>query len=89
MTRAPEYRYGIAANRDQFIHQLMQVLLVGLVIGMTRTVVPALAESGFGAARGSFLLLASVALLMLASGLLQGNPSGPEQTRILTKKVES
>lgn len=59
MTLAPEYRYGIAVNRDQFIHQLLQVLLVGLAIGMTRTVVPALAESEFGVARGSFLLLAS------------------------------
>lgn len=53
------HRYGITANRVQFIHQLVQVLLVGLAIGMTRTVVPALAESEFGVARGSFLLLAS------------------------------
>lgn len=70
MTRALEYRYGIAANRDQFIHRLVQVLLVGLAIGMTRTVVPALAKSGFGVARGSFLPLASVTLPMFASGLL-------------------
>lgn len=57
MTHAADYRYGIAANRVQFVHQLVQVLLVGLAIGMTRTVVPALAESEFGVARGSFLLL--------------------------------
>jgi MFS family permease len=53
------FRYGIAANRTQFVHQLVQVLLVGFAIGMTRTVVPALAESEFGVARGSFLLLAA------------------------------
>ncbi|WP_332606042.1 MFS transporter [Acinetobacter sp. ESBL14] len=55
----PTYHYGIAVNKEQFIHQLFQVLLVGLTIGMTRTVIPALAESEFGVARGSFLLLVS------------------------------
>ena len=34
-------------------------MLVGVAIGMTRTVVPALAESEFGLERGSFLPLAS------------------------------
>ena len=48
---------GIRENRAQFIHQLIQVLLVGFAIGMMRTVIPALAETEFGVARGSFLLL--------------------------------
>jgi MFS family permease len=52
-----EARHGIRENIVQFSHQLIQVLLVGFAIGMMRTVVPALAESEFGLARGSFLLL--------------------------------
>ena len=32
---------GIRDNYGQFIHQLIQVLLVGFAIGMTRTVIPA------------------------------------------------
>ena len=39
---------GIWVNRWQVLHQLLQVLLVGLRLGMMRTVVPALAESEFG-----------------------------------------
>ncbi len=54
-----DLQHGLSANRTQVIHQLIQVLLVGFAIGMTRTVVPALAETEFGLARGSFLLLAS------------------------------
>lgn len=50
-------QHGIHANRAQFLHQLFQVLLVGMTIGMTRTVVPALAESEFGVPRGSFAML--------------------------------
>ena len=37
--------HGIRYNPSQFFHQLLQVLLVGLTIGMTRTVVPALADA--------------------------------------------
>ena len=36
--------YGIRENLGQFLHQLLQVLLVGFALGMMRTVVPALAE---------------------------------------------
>ena len=43
---------GIRENRVQVAHQLIQVMLVGFAIGMTRTVVPALAESEFGLERG-------------------------------------
>jgi MFS family permease len=69
VTEATTFRYGIAANRSQFVHQLVQVLLVGFAIGMTRTVVPALAESEFGVARGSFLLLSA---FVVAFGVVKG-----------------
>lgn len=64
-----ELRYGIRPNLGQFLHQLLQVLLVGLTIGMTRTVVPALAESDFGVPKNSFMLLAS---FVVAFGLVKG-----------------
>ena len=48
---------GIRENFGQFTHQLIQVLLVGFAIGMTRTVIPALAETEFGVGRGSFVML--------------------------------
>ena len=43
---------GIQENLTQFVHQLIQVLLVGFALGMMRTVVPALAETEFGVPRG-------------------------------------
>ncbi len=61
--------YGIRPNLGQFLHQLLQVLLVGLTIGMMRTVIPALAESEFGVPRGSFLLLTA---FVVAFGLVKG-----------------
>ena len=51
------YEQGIRQNLGQFAQQLIQVLFVGLTIGMQRTVVPALAESEFGLAAGSATLL--------------------------------
>jgi MFS family permease len=61
--------YGIRANRQQFLHQLLQVLLVGLTLGMMRTVVPALAESEFGVPKTSFLLLTA---FVIAFGVVKG-----------------
>jgi len=61
--------YGIGANRQQFLHQLLQVLLVGLTLGTMRTVVPALAESEFGVPRTSFLLLTA---FVVAFGVVKG-----------------
>jgi MFS family permease len=52
-----EYKLGIEHNRGQFIHQLIQVFFTGMTVGMTRTVIPALAEDEFGVAKGSFLML--------------------------------
>lgn len=62
-------RFGIHHNLSQFLHQLFHVLLVGLTIGMTRTVVPALAESDFGVPKNSFVLLS---LFVVAFGLVKG-----------------
>jgi len=64
-----ELQHGIRHNKSQFIHQLLQVLLVGLTIGMTRTVVPALAESDFGVPKNAFILLSS---FVVAFGLVKG-----------------
>lgn len=64
-----EYRHGIRANLDQFAHQLVQVFLVGLTIGMMRTVVPALAEAEFGVPQGSFMLLTA---FVVAFGFVKG-----------------
>ena len=61
--------HGIGANLSQFLHQLLQVLLVGFAIGMTRTVVPALAESEFGVPKHSFMLLTA---FVVAFGLVKG-----------------
>ncbi len=61
--------FGIRANLGQFIHQLLQVLLVGMTIGMMRNVVPALAESEFGVPRGSFMLLVA---FVVAFGFVKG-----------------
>ncbi len=61
-------QHGIAANRVQIFHQLLQVMLVGLTIGMTRTVIPALSESEFGVAKQSFVMLTT---FVLAFGLVK------------------
>lgn len=62
-------QHGIRENFQQFAHQLAQVFLVGLTIGMMRTVVPALAESEFGVAEGSFMMLTS---FVVAFGVVKG-----------------
>jgi len=69
MPHAGEPLHGIRPNLEQFAHQLLQVLLVGLTIGMMRTVVPALAQSEFGVPRGSFLLLSA---FVVAFGFVKG-----------------
>ena len=62
-------RFGLRANRAQVSHHLLQVLLVGMTIGMMRNVVPALAESEFGVPRGSFMLLVA---FVVAFGFVKG-----------------
>lgn len=61
--------FGIRANLAQFLQQLLQVLLVGMTIGMMRNVVPALAEGEFGVPRGSFMLLVA---FVVAFGFVKG-----------------
>ncbi len=61
--------FGIRSNLGQFLLQLLQVLLVGMTIGMMRNVVPALAEAEYGVPRGSFLLLAA---FVVSFGVVKG-----------------
>lgn len=62
-------QFGIRANLGQFLQQLLQVLFVGMTIGMMRNVVPALAEAEFGVPRGSFMLLVA---FVVAFGFVKG-----------------
>lgn len=64
-----DYALGLRANAGQFAQQLLQVLFVGLTLGLMRTVVPALAESEFGVPRTSFMLLVS---FVVAFGAVKG-----------------
>jgi MFS family permease len=66
---ATAMKYGIRANWRQILQQLLQVLFVGMALGMMRTVVPALAESEFGVPRDSFMLLVA---FVVAFGLVKG-----------------
>ena len=79
---------GIRENRVQVAHQLIQVMLVGFAIGMTRTVVPALAESEFGLERGSFMLLASFVVAFGAVKAVMNFVAGRCSERIGRKRVE-
>ncbi len=63
------YQFGIRNNLEQFLHQLLQVLLVGMTLGMMRTVIPALAEREFGVPKGSFLMLMA---FVVAFGFVKG-----------------
>jgi MFS family permease len=58
-----------ASSPSQYALQLVQVFFVGLTLGMTRTVVPAVAESDFGVPRGD---LALIATFVIAFGLVKG-----------------
>jgi len=64
-----QYLHGIRDNLNQFLHQLFQVFLVGLTLGMMRTVIPALAETEFGVPKGSFGLLMA---FVVAFGFVKG-----------------
>lgn len=65
---ATRHRRGIALNREQFVLQAVQVFFVGLVIGMERAVLPALAVE-FGVMPGAFLFLAS---FVVSFGVVKG-----------------
>ncbi|MBO1924792.1 MFS transporter [Thiomicrorhabdus sp. 6S3-12] len=51
------FENGIRCNLPQFLHQLLQVFLVGSMIGLTRTVLPGLSSTEFGLAEQQFILL--------------------------------
>lgn len=79
--------HGIRANLDQFLHQLLQVMLVGFTIGMMRTVVPALSETEFGVPKNSFMLLTA---FVVGFGFVKGTlnfVAGRLSERIGRKKV--
>jgi predicted MFS family arabinose efflux permease len=82
-----DLRHGIRENLAQVSHQLIQVMLVGFAIGMTRTVVPALAESECGLERGSFLLLASFVVAFGAVKAVMNFVDGRWSERIGRKQV--
>lgn len=79
--------FGIRENLMQVSHQLIQVLLVGFAIGMMRTVIPALAESDFGVARGSFLLLSAFVVAFGVVKAAMNFLAGRLSERIGRKKV--
>ena len=63
------YVQGIRVNLHQFVWQAVQVFLVGLVIGMERTVLPVVAARDFGVPKSSFLYLLS---FVISFGLVKG-----------------
>ncbi|HSV51262.1 MAG TPA: MFS transporter [Burkholderiaceae bacterium] len=82
-----QLQHGIRPNASQFIHLLLQVLLVGLTIGMMRTVVPVIAEAEYGVPRNSFLLLCA---FVFAFGVVKGTlnfVAGRLSERMGRKKV--
>src|SRR5215510_2444224 len=56
-SKVPAFSLGVRANLFQFILQLVQVSFVGLTLGMTRTVIPAVAENEFNLPHGAIGLL--------------------------------
>jgi MFS family permease len=65
---AGAHQRGIGVNLGQFALQTVQVFLVGLTVGMERTVLPALSGE-FGVAKGAYLFLAA---FVLSFGLVKG-----------------
>jgi hypothetical protein len=63
------FEHGIRTNMGPFLHQWLQVLLMGLTIGMMRTLAPTLAESEFGVPESSFLMLTA---FVIAFGVVKG-----------------
>lgn len=61
---------GLKANTSQVVHWLLQVLFVGLTLGITRVTVPALAEQEYGIAASSYLFLST---FVIAFGAVKGS----------------
>jgi MFS family permease len=60
---------GIRENLRPFLQQLLQVFFVGMTIGMQRTVIPGLAETEFGVAKGS---MTAIFAFIVSFGLVKG-----------------
>jgi MFS family permease len=65
-----QVEHGIKVNLNQIVQQLIQVFLVGMALGMTRTVVPGLAETEFGLAAQAFM---SLVMFVLVFGLVKAS----------------
>lgn len=83
----PQLQHGIQANLAQILHQLLQVFLVGLTIGMTRTVVPGLAETEFGLGGQQFFLLTTFVVVFGAVKSLMNLFAGRFSDRFGRKRV--
>lgn len=80
-------QHGIRANLAQVIYQLLQVFLVGLTIGMTRTVVPGLAEAEFGLGEQQFFLLTSFVVVFGAVKSIMNLLAGRFADRFGRKRI--
>jgi MFS family permease len=80
-------QHGIRANLAQVLHQLLQVFLVGLTIGMTRTVVPGLAETEFGLGGQQFFLLTTFVVVFGAVKSVMNLFAGRFSDRFGRKRV--
>ena len=68
--KATDLRLGIRENANLFLQQLWQVFLIGMTIGVQRTVLPLIAESDFGLVPGSMTLLLS---FVVSFGFVKGS----------------
>lgn len=64
-----EHHTGLRRNLRPFLEQLLQVFLVGLTIGLQRTVIPALAETEFGVLQGS---MTAIFAFVVSFGIVKG-----------------
>ncbi|UOG91942.1 MAG: MFS transporter [Candidatus Thiothrix sulfatifontis] len=83
----PQLQHGIHANLAPILHQLLQVFLVGLTIGMTRTVVPGLAETEFGLGGQQFFLLTTFVVVFGAVKSVMNLFAGRFSDRFGRKRV--
>lgn len=80
-------QHGLRANLSQVLLQLLQVFLVGLTIGMTRTVIPGLAEKEFGLGGQQFFLLTTFVVTFGAVKALMNLFAGRLSDKLGRKKV--
>lgn len=80
-------QHGLRANLPQVLLQLLQVFLVGLTIGMTRTVIPGLAEKEFGLGGQQFFLLTTFVVTFGAVKAVMNLFAGRLSDRLGRKKV--